>query len=316
VAGMGHDKPKKTPRHARQDEQRISRKSRNRLLGVALAVLVADALLAIVFTLIAPTDPRLADVFASRRQSRIIYMQGIVSIIDAVVSVVVVVHVVHGVLSASLDAFLDGAATKLLQAIFFSLLQTGYPTMLRLLLVTGLLLLRVAAAALIFRAAFLSGVLTARPSRQLPKLIVSLLEMGAPVPPPGMHAKLQQAKLYAIERPLTIELTESLLRWLVPLRERAAAVGTGRRQIVVIATFILLMTAYAAFSEYWAILGARRQPSQFRAHTTTPLTPPRPPSLSRLTPPTPLRCSTWPMQTHLRRRPRRVFRARTARSDC
>ena len=76
--------------------------------------------------------------------------------------------------------------------------------------------------------------LTARPSRQLPKLIVSLLEMGAPVPAPGLHAKLLQAKMYALERPLTIELIESLLRWLVPLRERAAAVGTGRRQIVVI----------------------------------------------------------------------------------
>lgn len=76
------------------------------------------------------------------------------------------------------------AATKLLQAIFFSLLQTGYPTFLRLSLITLLLLLRVSAAALIFRAAFLSGVLTARPSRDLPKVIVSLLEMGAPVANP------------------------------------------------------------------------------------------------------------------------------------
>ena len=44
--------------------------------------------------------------------------------------------------------FLEAAATKLLQAVFFSLLQTGYPTLLRLIFVALLLLLRVASAAL------------------------------------------------------------------------------------------------------------------------------------------------------------------------
>ena len=135
------------------------------------------------------------------------------------------------------------------------LCQTGYPTLLRLALVAIILLLRVACAALIFRAAFLSGVLTAQPSRELPRLIVSLLEMGAPVAAPGTQAKLQRAQLYALERPLNVELIERLIRWLVPVRERAAAVGMGRRQVLVIAAFLLLMTSYAAFYEYWSILG-------------------------------------------------------------
>ena len=79
---------------------------------------------------------------------------------------------------------------------------------------------RIAAASLVFRAAFLSGVLTARPARRLPSLITSLLEMGAPVVAPGQHASLQQAAMYALERPLTIELVERLLRWLVPPRRK------------------------------------------------------------------------------------------------
>ena len=240
---------------AAKDLRRISRKSRNRWLAIAFSLFVMDAVIAAIFSLMAPTDPRLAAVFTSRRQSRTVFIQGFVALVDAIVSLLVVLHVVQGILTASLDNFLEGAATKLLQAVFFSLLQTGYPTILRISIVSLLLLIRVVAAALIFRAAFLSGVLTAKPARVLPKLIVSLLEMGAPVPQPGLGARLQQAQLYALERPLTIELIERLIQWLVPIRERAAAVGTGRRQVLVIGAFLLLMISYAAFAEYWAILG-------------------------------------------------------------
>jgi len=251
----------RTPKQSQSSQTRNAthdrriKKDRNRQLAIALVLLVTDALISLVFTLLAPTDPRLNEVFASRRQLRTVYMQGVVAIVDALISVAVVVHVVQGILSASLDQFLEAAATKLLQAIFFSLLQTGYPTVLRLCIVTLLLLFRVAAASLIFRAAFLSGVLTARPSRNLPRLIVSLLEMGAPIPQPGTHARLMNAQLYALERPLTIELVERLIRWLVPLRERAASVGMGRRQVLLISSFLLAMTAYSAFYEYWSILG-------------------------------------------------------------
>ena len=66
---------------------------------------------------------------------------------------------------------------------------------------------------------------------------------------------MREAQLYALERPLTIELVERLIRWLVPLKERAAAVGIGRRQVLVIAAFLWLMTAYAAFHEYWSVQG-------------------------------------------------------------
>ena len=237
------------------DERRISRKARNRLLAIAFMCLLLDAILSFAFALMAPADQRLADVYATRQQARTILMQGVVAAVDAVVSFSICIHVIQGILSASLDAFLEGAATKLLQSIFFSLLQTGYPTLLRLSMIAVILLLRVSSAALIFRAAFLSGVLTARPARELPRLIVALLELGAPVPAPGMKARLRRAQMYAIERPLNIELIERLIRWLVPVRERAAAVGMGRRQVLVIAAFLLLMTSYAAFAEYWSILG-------------------------------------------------------------
>ena len=263
---MGLAEAQRQTKQAEANERRISRKARNRLLGIAFVLLIADALFASAFALLSPADARLADVFASRRQARTVIMQAVVAAVDAVVSVSLCIHVVQGILSASLDAFLEAAAAKLLQSIFFSLLQTGYPTLLRLALVALILLLRVSAAALIFRAAFLSGVLTARPSRQLPRLIVSLLEMGAPVSVPGTHARLHRAQLYALERPLTIELIERLIRWLVPVRERAAAVGMGRRQILLIAAFLLLMTAYAAFAEYWSILGDQDEFFVVRAH--------------------------------------------------
>ena len=247
---------KSEARKAERRDRRISRKSRSRWLAIAFALLVADAVIAVIFCLLAPTDPRLNGVVTSRRQIRTVYIQGVVSLFDAIVSLLLIVHVVQGILTASLDNFLEAAATKLLQAVFFSLLQTGYPTILRISFVAFLLLLRVTAAALIFRAAFLSGILTARPARQLPRLIVSLLEMGAPVPPPGMlDDKVAQSQLYALERPLNVELVERLIRWLVPIRERAAAVGTGRRQVLLIGLFLLMMTSYSAFSEYWSIVG-------------------------------------------------------------
>ena len=118
---MGLVKEKKTkPRRDRQ----ISRKHRNQLLGAAFILLLLDALLAIVFCLLAPADPRLDAVAASRRQLRTVYLQGFVALLDATISLALVVHVVHGILSASLDNFLEAAAVKLLQATFFSQLQT------------------------------------------------------------------------------------------------------------------------------------------------------------------------------------------------
>ena len=65
------------------------------------------------------------------------------------------------------------------------------------------------------------------------------------------HPGRQNAALYALERPLTIEVIERLIRWLVPLRERAAAAGMGRRQVLLIGGFLFLMLSFIAFSEYW-----------------------------------------------------------------
>ena len=193
-------------------ERRISRKGRNKLLGIAFGCLILDAVCAAAFCLMAPADPRLRDVYASRRQMRTVEVQGVVALIDAIVSVGIVVHVIAGILSASLDSFLEAAATKLLQAIFFSLLQTGYPTVLRLSFITVLLLLRVTAAALIFRAAFLSGVLMMQPSRDLPKVVVSLLEMGAPVPNPRCDAASLWLKYFKIlDRPFIFVCTVRIL---------------------------------------------------------------------------------------------------------
>ena len=107
----GHAKKAKVHR-----EVRISRKDRNRLLGIAVVLLLLDAVIATVFCLLAPTDPRLATAHVSRRQLRTVYMQGFVALLDALVSIGILIHVVHGVVSASLDNFLEAAATKLLQA--------------------------------------------------------------------------------------------------------------------------------------------------------------------------------------------------------
>ena len=128
---------------------RLTRQERNRALAVAFGTLVLDAIFAITFCMLAPTDPRLASNTLSRRQKRTVYLQkrtvylqNFVALVDAIVSTGLIVHVVQGILIASLDNFLEAAVAKLLQAIFFSLLQTGYPTTLRLFLVTVLLLLR------------------------------------------------------------------------------------------------------------------------------------------------------------------------------
>jgi len=88
-------------------ERRISRANRNRLLGIAFGCLLFDALLSFAFCLMAPADPRLRNVYASRRQMRTVTIQGFVSLLDAIVSAGVVVHVVAGILSASLDSFLE-----------------------------------------------------------------------------------------------------------------------------------------------------------------------------------------------------------------
>ena len=145
-------------------------RGRTRLLGIAFGFLLLDALLAAAFTLMAPADSRRAHVLTSRHQANIVTIQGIVVAIDAVLSSLVVLHVVKGVLCASLEYFLEAAATKLLQAVFFSLMQTGYPTVPRLFVISSLLVLRVTTAALIFRSVVLSGSLSSRPSRSVPKV--------------------------------------------------------------------------------------------------------------------------------------------------
>ena len=81
-------------------------------------------------------------------------VQGFVALIDGIISVGVIVHVVAGVMAASLDCFLEAAAVKTSQATFFTLMQFGYPTVLRLLIVTILLLLRIASTTLIVRVAW------------------------------------------------------------------------------------------------------------------------------------------------------------------
>ena len=45
-----------------------------------------------------------------------------------------------------------------------------------------------------------------------------------------------------MDRPLSVGLVERLLGWLLPVKERTAAVGLGRVQVTVIAFFLLLMS--------------------------------------------------------------------------
>jgi succinate dehydrogenase hydrophobic anchor subunit len=106
-----------------QDRRALSQ-DRNRVLGAAFTMLIVDAILAVIFCLLAPSDSRLSSsVNLTDRQLHTVYVQNFVALLDAILSVYVVVHVVSGILQASLDAFLEAAATKLLQATFFSLLQ-------------------------------------------------------------------------------------------------------------------------------------------------------------------------------------------------
>ena len=84
---------------------------------------------------------------------------------STLISAAIGLHVILGIVQASLDVFLEAAAVKLSQAIFFSSMQTANPTSLRLAFVFVLIMLRVAAATLVFRVGWLSGVLTSAPSR-------------------------------------------------------------------------------------------------------------------------------------------------------
>ncbi len=121
-------------------------RSRNKQLIAAYVLMVLDALIAVIFVASLPSDPRLDADFVSRKQTRTIYLQGFVALIDAVLSCYVVVHVLRSILHGSLDGFLEAAATKICQAIIFTLLQTGYPTTARIAVVSLLLLLRASAA--------------------------------------------------------------------------------------------------------------------------------------------------------------------------
>lgn len=239
------EKPLARETREQRAERHLSAKRRNYLLVVAFLLLLADMCVAMAFALMSPTDERTSGDYVSRKQLRTVYLQGFVALIDGIISVGVIVHVVAGVMAASLDCFLEAAAVKTSQATFFTLMQFGYPTVLRLLIVTILLLLRIASTTLIVRVAWLAGILTSKPSKELPKVVQSLLEAGT----------IETGHTQHMDRPLTVGLVERLLGWLLPTKERTAAVGLGRRQLMVIATFLLLMSSYMAFSDYWSVLG-------------------------------------------------------------
>ena len=264
-------------------QRSMAPKARNKLLGVAFVVFVADAVIAVAFALMTPSDERLVAEYISRTQMRAIYLQGFVALIDALISAAIVLHVILGIVQASLDVFLEAAAVKLSQAIFFSSMQTANPTSLRLAFVFVLIMLRVAAATLVFRVGWLSGVLTSAPSRHTPKVITSLLASGGSAPL-GKDGTEHTAALSSMERPLTIELIERLMVWLVPFRERTAAVGLGRRQLIVIASFVLLMSGCALalpLRAHGAVTTLRpRPPLPFLS--PVPLTPSLPAQLHRV----------------------------------
>lgn len=239
------EKPLARETREQRAERHLSAKRRNYLLVVAFVLLLADMCIAMAFALMSPTDERTSGDYVSRKLLRTAYLQGFVALIDGIISVGVIVHVVAGVMAASLDCFLEAAAVKTSQATFFTLMQFGYPTVLRLLIVTVLLLLRIASTTLIVRVAWLAGILTSKPSKELPKVVQSLLEAGT----------IETGHTQHMDRPLTIGLVERLLGWLLPTKERTAAVGLGRRQLMVIAAFLLLMSSYMAFSDYWSVLG-------------------------------------------------------------
>ena len=237
--------PEKGETQAQKKNRLLSAKRRNYLLVIAFLMLLGDCIISLTFALMSPSDERTQADYVSRKQLRTVYLQGFVALIDGLISTGVVVMVVHGVMSASLDVFLVAAAVKTSQATFFSLMQFGYPTVLRLSVVGFLLILRLASTWLIVRVAWISGILTTRPSKELPKVVRSLLEAGA----------IETGAMKNMDRPLTVGLVERLMGWLLPVKERTAAVGLGRVQVTVIAFFLLLMSTYMAFSDYWAVLG-------------------------------------------------------------
>ncbi len=83
---------------------------------------------------------------------------------------------------------------------------------------------------------------------------------------------IETGALKSMDRPLTVGLVERLLAWLLPVKERTAAVGLGRRQLTVIAFFLLLMSTCTA--------PPRLQPPSERhprcAPSPVPLRPPPP----------------------------------------
>ena len=237
--------PEKGETQAQEKNRLLSAKRRNYLLVIAFLMLLGDCIISLTFALMSPSDERTRADYVSRKQLRTVYLQGFVALIDGLISTGVVIMVVHGVMRASLDVFLVAAAVKTSQATFFSLMQFGYPTVLRLSIVGFLLILRLASTWLIVRVAWISGILTTRPSKELPKVVRSLLEAGA----------IETGTMKNMDRPLSVGLVERLLGWLLPVKERTAAVGLGRVQVTVIAFFLLLMSAYMAFSDYWSILG-------------------------------------------------------------
>ena len=237
--------PEKGETQAQKKNRLLSAKRRNYLLVIAFLMLLGDCIISLTFALMSPSAERTQADYVSRKQLRTVYLQGFVALIDGLISTGVVVMVVHGVMSASLDVFLVAAAVKTSQATFFSLMQFGYPTVLRLSVVGFLLILRLASTWLIVRVAWISGILTTRPSKELPKVVRSLLEAGA----------IETGAMKNMDRPLTVGLVERLMGWLLPVKERTAAVGLGRVQVTVIAFFLLLMSTYMAFSDYWAVLG-------------------------------------------------------------
>ena len=264
--------PEKGETQAQEKNRLLSAKRRNYLLVIAFLMLLGDCIISLTFALMSPSDERTRADYVSRKQLRTVYLQGFVALIDGLISTGVVIMVVHGVMRASLDVFLVAAAVKTSQATFFSLMQFGYPTVLRLSIVGFLLILRLASTWLIVRVAWISGILTTRPSKELPKVVRSLLEAGA----------IETGTMKNMDRPLSVGLVERLLGWLLPVKERTAAVGLGRvqvtviafflllmspnpysnpnpnpnpNQVTVIAFFLLLMSAYMAFSDYWSVLG-------------------------------------------------------------
>ena len=237
--------PEKGETQAQEKNRLLSAKRRNYLLVIAFLMLLGDCIISLTFALMSPSDERTRADYVSRKQLRTVYLQGFVALIDGLISTGVVIMVVHGVMRASLDVFLVAAAVKTSQATFFSLMQFGYPTVLRLSIVGFLLILRLASTWLIVRVAWISGILTTRPSKELPKVVRSLLEAGA----------IETGTMKNMDRPLSVGLVERLLGWLLPVKERTAAVGLGRVQVTVIAFFLLLMSAYMAFSDYWSVLG-------------------------------------------------------------